>query len=303
MPQKLKSPVTKGHSDKNSAHKKRNRSKPSETAVFKKVSSLVNRSAKLDTILAVALEELLVLLEMDAGMFRVHAAPAEMSSKSVYRGFKKGVIAVFEACGDEDLDLPRDSSKWGSSALANALRKDKVQSFTLYPLRSEKRILGILGLACRKSKSINKAQAESLSAFLESIGIAITITQLREQSNKLSEDLIALQEVNKIISRGFNLEEIIQRIVIEGKRLAKTHQCHLFLLDDQRQCLVGSASTQTDSLDIRTVSIKISEVSLAITSLLERRVIAIDNIASDERSNQDQPLAGIRRRRLAPEMR
>ena len=87
----------------------------------------------------------------------------------------------------------------------------------------------------------------------EILGVAIVNSQLREQSNKLSEDLIALQEVNKIISQGFNLEDIIQRIVIEGKRLAKTSQCHLFLVDDQRQCLIGSASTQTENLDIRTV--------------------------------------------------
>jgi two-component system NtrC family sensor kinase len=154
----------------------------------------------------------------------------------------------------------------------------------MYPLMSGNRVLGSLSLASRTVKDSTDSQKEFIEALSEIIGVAIVNSQLREQANKLSEDLIALQEVNKIISQSFNLEDIIRRIVIEGKRLAKTSQCHLFLVNDQNQCLVGSASTQTENLDIRTVQIHLSEASIAVTALIERHVIAIEDIPKDERA-------------------
>jgi len=128
---------------------------------------------------------------------------------------------------------------------------------------------------------------ELVYALTEIIGVAAVNAHLREQSGKLSEDLVALEEVNKIISQSLNLEDIIQRIVVEGKRLVKASQCHLFLLDDRRECLVGSASTRTDDLDIRKVEIRLSETSTAVAALLERRVITVEEIPQDEGVNRD----------------
>jgi two-component system, NtrC family, sensor kinase len=265
--------------------------KTKEIEALKKVSSMVNRSLDLNTILVAALDEMIGSLGMDAGVFRLRAIP-ESAPKAVYQGFGKELAAVFDKPGDETASLlssmimmSGEASKWGAGPLADALRNSGMQFFATYPIQSGNRALGSLGLACKSPKSISAAQEEFVSALCEILGVAIVNTQLREQSSKFSEDLIALQELNKIISQSFNLEDIIQRIVVEGKRLAKTNQCHLFLHDDQSQCLVGSASTQTENLDIRTVKIQFSEASTAVTALVERRVIAIEDIARDEHAN------------------
>jgi two-component system, NtrC family, sensor kinase len=266
--------------------RKNAKTKPKEAETIRKISSMVNRSVELNVIFISALDEILASLGMDAGLFRIRSTP-EASSKAGYRGFKSETISILDACGDEIIELPHNVAKWGSSALSDALRKENLQFFFHYPIRSGNRTLGYLGLACRNAKPIGEAQAEYVHALSEILGVAITNAGLMEQSNKLSEDLIALQEVNKIISQGFNLDAIIQRIVIEGKRLAKTHQCHLFLLDDQYQWLVGSASTQTENLDIRSVKIRLSDASTAITALMERRVIAVEDISRNEHSNSE----------------
>jgi two-component system NtrC family sensor kinase len=266
--------------------RKHARGKLKETEALKKISSMVNRSLDLNTILVSALDELTSSLGMDACLFRI-CATQEASSKVVCRGFSRETVSILEAGSDESAGLSSDVSKWGAGPLTDALRKEGLQFFAIYPIRSGNRVLGSLGLSSMKFQDITEAQEEFINALSEILGVAIVNARLREQSNKLSEDLIALQEVNKIISQGFNLEDIIQRIVIEGKRLAKTNQCHLFLLDDQRQCLVGSASTQTENLDIRTVRIRLSEASTAITALVERRVIAIEDIPRDERASSE----------------
>ena len=224
--------------------RKHSKAKPKETEALKKISSMVNRSLELNVILNSALEEIIASLGMDAGMFRLRATP-EVSSKAAGRGFTRETAAILEESSEETSDLPSEVSKWSGSPLADALRKDGLSFFATYPIRSGNRVLGSLSLASHDSKSISELQEEFINALSEILGVAIVNSRLREQSHKLSEDLVALQEVNKIISQGFNLDDIIHRIVIEGKRLAKTSQCHLFLLDDQRQCLVGSASTQS----------------------------------------------------------
>jgi two-component system NtrC family sensor kinase len=271
--------------------RKQGKAKPLEMEVLKRISSMVNRSLDLSTVLASALDAIMNSAGMNAGMFRLQTRQ-EGSPNAVCRGFGKETAELLESNSDANLALQQmtamtagDISKWGDSPLAAALRREGLQYFASYPLRSGNRLLGSLSLASAIPRRVTAVQEEFIRALCEILGVAVVNAQFREQSNKLSEDLIALQELNKIISQSFNLEDIIRRIVIEGKRLAKTNQCHLFLQDDKRECLVGSASTQTDNLDIRTVKIPFSEASTAVTALQERRVIAVEDITRDERNN------------------
>jgi two-component system, NtrC family, sensor kinase len=269
------------------AVRKKSKNKSREAEALKKIASMVNRSLDLNSILSSSLEEILEFLGMAAGLFYLRVTPGALP-KTVYRGLSRSIISILEeGCADNDpqQQLPPmhlgETQQWDSGPIVEGLQKEGLQFSGPYTIRAGNRILGFLGLAGKDSNGVSVAQEEFLHALTEILGVAIVNAQLREQSNKLSDDLVALQEVNKIISQGFNLEDIIYRIVIEGKRLAKTSQCHLFKLDDKRQCLVGSASTQTEKLDIRTVSIQFSEASTAVTAIMEKRVIAVEDILRD----------------------
>ncbi len=63
----------------------------------------------------------------------------------------------------------------------------------------------------------------------------------------------------------------------------KTNQCHLFLVDDRQPRLLGAASTQTENFDIRQVEISLSDSSIAITALAEKRVIAVEEMPRGDR--------------------
>jgi two-component system, NtrC family, sensor kinase len=270
------------------------RMKQRELSLLRKISSMVNRSVDLSTVLASTLDELMALLGMEAGTFRIVTSDENLSPVAVYRGFSKDTVSVLEAgheqggqvrvrLSDEALVIDSTTSP---DALSEALRNQGLQYFALYPVRSGNRLLGTLGLASHRPKAINEAQEDLLQTLTEILGVAIVNVHLREQAGKLSEDLVALQEVNKIISQSFDLEDIIQRIVVEGRRLVKTNQCHLFLLDDRQPRLVGAASTQTERFEIRQVEIALTEKSIAITSLLEKRVIAVEEMPHGDRMGQ-----------------
>jgi two-component system, NtrC family, sensor kinase len=260
---------------------RQSRKKSGDASVLGRIASMVNRSmvnrsTELKDVMNAALEETIGHLGMDAGMVRLNAT-ADTSSQAVFRGFGPDCVTVLEKRDNDGIPSASDISAYHDMELSTAFTAEGFRSFASCPVRSGDRVLGCLVLASRKKKPADKTREEFISAAAELLGTACGNARLQEQSSKLSENLVALQQVNKIISQGFNLEDIIQRIVIEGKRLAKTNQCHLFLLDDQRQYLVGSASTQRDNLDIRTFKISFSEASTAVTALIERRVITVED--------------------------
>lgn len=275
------------------------RSKGRELAAIQKISSMVNRSLDLHTVLGFALDEIMNLLGMEAATFQLVETPEAAMPSVVYRGFSRETVSALEGMHEEgavpERGLTRnnpviveDVSKWSEhDKLAEALRREGMHFFALYPVRSGNRILGTLGIACRKPKPLTELQEDVIYALTEILGVAIVNVEMREQANKLSEDLVALQEVNKIISQKFDSEDIIRRIVIEGKRLVKTSHCHLFLLEESQQKLIGSASTQADNLDIHKVEINRAEPSVAITALIEKRVIAVEDIPREERSHHE----------------
>jgi GAF domain-containing protein len=119
---------------------------------------------------------------------------------------------LFDESGDESAwDHPAltgisgGPAKWGQGPFPDALRSSGMQFFASYPIRSGNHLLGHLALAGKSPKSVSEAQEEFVCALCEMIGVAVMTAQLRDQSNKLSEDLIALQELNKIISQSLNL--------------------------------------------------------------------------------------------------
>ncbi len=252
-----------------------------ETESLRKISSMANRSLKLNTILKSALDEILSCPGVDAGLLYIWPA-AESIPKTISRGFRKRTAAILKKKSAENAPLAKGISKWSAGELKDALRQDRLKHFAFYPIHSRNRVIGNLFLAGRNAKAGSEAFKEYICTITEILGAAVESSGIREQFDKLSEDLIALQEMNKIISQGFNLEDIIHRIVIEGKRLAKANQCHLFLLDDQRESLVGTASTQSENSDIRNLKIPLAESSTAVTALLEKRVIAVNDFPSDE---------------------
>jgi nitrogen-specific signal transduction histidine kinase len=271
-----------------------------ELALLRKISSMVNRSLDLPTILASSLEDVISILGVDAGTVRLIGHPGQNSAAGVYRGFGKETIVALEreprAPGDptpssERKAVVRDlSGADDGDALSRALRGEGMTFFVLYPVRGGNRILGSIGLASRKPKPLSARHEEFVSALAEILGVACENSSLREEAERLSEDLLTLQEVNKIISQSFDLKDIIRRIVVEGKRLVKTSDCHLFLLDDRLQRLVGSASTQTRDFDISAIELELSETAPTVRALMERRVIAMggpDHVGAESRDLLD----------------
>jgi two-component system NtrC family sensor kinase len=250
------------------------------------------REENLAAILAQALEQVLGLLRMKAGFLETLGADDDVSPAFVMRGFSPAAASVVrQLCRmpaeGQERAAPRAPLLYDASGknardsrAADLLRSEGLSFLALVPLVCGGQLVGALGLADRGRRTFSGERREFLDALAAVLAEAIAGARLRDTARKLSEDLTALQELNKIISQHIDLGEIIQRLVIEGRRLVKTEHCHFFLLDDRSRRLVGSASTQTGDPDIRTVEIDPSEDSVAHRAIREKRVIVVERLAS-----------------------
>jgi two-component system NtrC family sensor kinase len=256
-------------------------SRDRESASIRKITSMLNRSVDLGWIAETALEEVLALHSFDAGILRLFAVTEGVREIKAVSGLAYSVADLVSASDPAGIRaglVVNIAETPSSEPLSAALHQEGVHYMGILSLRSADAEMGKLCVACRQAPPETAIREDFVAAIAEVLAAASTNAGLRDKAGKLAEDFVALQEVNKIISRSFDLEEIIRRIVVEGKRLVKTSACHLFLVDDRRHLLVGSASTQ--SPDIRSVELELSEISAATKALSERRVIAVQHITA-----------------------
>jgi len=255
--------------------------------VFRTIAAQASGADDLNAALACALDEILKATAMQAGAIRVSPV-TDAPPAAVYNGFGGAFCGeldsgALEACaeaaplGGRALTLD-DLPEARGRAFRDALRGERCETLVFRPLRAAGRFLGVLALGGRDPGPGSNEQEDLLSALADVTGAAVVSIRVREQARKLSEDLVALREVVKIISQTLDQKDIVRRIVIEGRRLVKTQQCHLFLYDERRQALIGSASTQETGLKIQALEIRLDEDSAAMQAFQGRRVIAVEDI-------------------------
>jgi len=267
---------------------RRLRSRREEWAALKKIVNLAAGSTDPRAIAEAIADEALRECAMDAAALQLRSGAD--TPLSVFRGFGTELVEALEAWQVEPGALPpedrmfsiEDLPRFGGGGLQAALSAEGFRVFAFRPLVLDGRTAGTFALANRRPVRIGRSRAAFQAALLEILGISWTGAGLREQAHKLSDDLIAVHEVNKIISQSLDHQDIIRRIVIEGRRLVKTRHCHLFLLDDRQNRLVGSASTLEAGINIREVTIGLAEDSNAVRALIEKRVIHADDMSALE---------------------
>jgi len=265
--------------------------------ILKRISSLLQERQPASATLESALENLLALSGTEAGLLTLLPSVNSPEPLTVRRGLPEDLVTLFAAPHqtnstlyealekDQRLSFDDVLRSETSGNFAEIFRREELHFFVLYPVRSVDRLSGALGLASQRSEPIVETQEEYLQTALQVLGVIFSNLQLHKQAGKLSDDVVALQEMNKIISQSLNLDQIVHRIVAEGKRQLKTSQCHLLLVDERNQGLAGAATTES-GLDVHRLDIKFSEPSLATAALAARRVLAVEDVAADERTNR-----------------
>ncbi len=167
------------------------RFKQRELSVLRNISSMVNRAVDLTAVVGSALDDVMGLLGMEAGTFRIVSNDDNMSPTAVYRGFSKDTVSALEIDQEQGgpvrqqladnraVVLDGSPNPSCSERIAEALRSEGLRFFALYPVRSGNRLLGTLGLASRKPKTLGDVEEDLILTLTEILGVAIVNVHLQ----------------------------------------------------------------------------------------------------------------------------
>jgi len=263
-----------------------------ERRILRTIAEMSSQGKELRGVFDSALDGILEHLGMHAGCFLISGGADTAFHLAAQRGFGGPALAALEEApgaglSQQDspctLDCPQ-SAAGPFAALQAAMAGDGWRQLILAPIRAGGRLLGLLYLAHAGRKTLTAEELGFLDTVRAGCAGAIVAHDLKEQARKLSEDMVALQEMNKIITQRTELDDIVRGVVNEGKRLVKTRHCHLFLSDERSPRLRCSATTQTDEFDVQQLEFDLSDESPPATAARERCTVAVPRFTHQEPS-------------------
>ncbi|MFQ6079806.1 MAG: MEDS domain-containing protein, partial [Thermodesulfobacteriota bacterium] len=141
-------------------------------------------------------------------------------------------------------DLPSEAS-----ALREDLQSQEVESLIQVPMICGESVVGFLGF---DSQRWEKTWTEDIIALLRIVGDIFTNALERrragEEIRQNSEDLTLIITLNNAVNRGDSLQEVIQVLARETKRIFSSHGATVYLLSEDRKHLVMQNLTLTPAM-------------------------------------------------------
>jgi PAS domain S-box-containing protein len=179
-----------------------------ELMALNAIATTMSRPLDLDRILNVTLDEVLEVVEMDAGWIQLLDEDEDGGSLSlvVHRGFSQemareirtvrlgeGLTGKVAQLGrpivvDKVSEDPRLSMETG--------RREALHAFGAVPIKSRDKVLGVLGVFSRRPRQLSSQEVQLLTAIGHHIGMAIENVRLAEEASEME----ILQELNRLRS-------------------------------------------------------------------------------------------------------
>ncbi|MGE5263455.1 MAG: GAF domain-containing protein, partial [Acidobacteriota bacterium] len=236
-----------------------------ELAALNTIASVVSRSLDLSEILTAALEKTLDAVGMEfGGAYRLEESEdgngAEMTPRRflnplVYRGLSEAFVShagqwslepsstqvALESGQPFVWRVEEASPKFG---MMNALIEEGIQQVVTVPLLAQSRLVGALYLATGKARSLAPEQLSLLSAIGQQVGLAVDNARLykaeqdrRAEAERRRQVAEGLREMLAILNSMLPLDEVLEHIVSQGRRLLQSDAAALFRLDRESQIL------------------------------------------------------------------
>lgn len=176
-------------------------------ASLNSVAAVINQSLDLDTLLSGAVDKMMELTGIDATSICLIEPETGRTSMAYARGFSKEHLTWLELESSKGKSQPKSIQNeeplfiqdtqtfpFPSEKYGRMIVKEGIRSSVEVPLRSLKRIVGIMGVASRIPRAFGTDDLDLLTAMGHQLGVAIENAMLREQTIK-AERLAAVGRV------------------------------------------------------------------------------------------------------------
>jgi len=163
-----------------------------------RISAAVSASWDLDTILEVALDNVLSIINGAAGgiwlldeetqtlYYRVHRGVSAETAKKIRLRLGEGIVGRVAQTGKSV--LLEDISADPHVASPELVRKEKLRAFVSVPLRSKEAVLGVINVVSHTPRRFTKNDEHLLQSIGDQVGVAIEHARASREIAKLEEE-------------------------------------------------------------------------------------------------------------------
>lgn len=262
-------------------------------AAMNQILTAVSQSLDLDHILQVALNQLLEVMDLKAGMVALLDRDTQELSAVANRGIPLELAQHAKRIKLADALLEQEVVRSGKPVVVENLINDPrvmdvakragFQSLVCMPLKSKGVVEGLLGMASREMRKFSQSDIDLLMATGSQIAMAIENARLFAETRQQSERLRILNEVGISLTAEHSLEGVLQKIVDLSRELVGARYGALALLEGDGR--IGRFITSGLSAEERErIGTLPKGLGLLRTLWIEGKPLHVSDIAKDPRS-------------------
>lgn len=172
-----------------------------------------------EQVLETGLDNVLRVMDADAGLICIVDAEREEHTARCHRGFSEEVVRNIQRAKLRDDPIASQVVRTGRPVImervmddprvAEAARRNGVKSAISAPLKSEGAVNGVLVVASRKERHFTPADEEFLLAIGGQLGMAVRNAALFEQAERRNHELAALVTAGKAVASSLDLDDVL----------------------------------------------------------------------------------------------
>jgi putative nucleotidyltransferase with HDIG domain len=269
-------------------HERRERERELEAIVS--VSSTLRTTKTLDEMLSKLLDQVLTLVEAEAGSIWLYDPASDLIELKIQRGWKDEYVGSSFKLGE---GIPGLVVKLGKAIIAHEFRNDphvpeenrdqipKGIGGACVPLHAEENIVGVIFINVRLPREITSGEIRILNTLAEIGGNSIHRMFLHEQTIKQLERLAALRSIDLAISSVFDLQITLKILINEVIKQLEVDAASVLLIQSTSGKLEYVAGQGFYTSNIEATSLRIGEGN-AGKAILDRRIVQVTDL---KRSN------------------
>jgi signal transduction histidine kinase/GAF domain-containing protein len=225
------------------------RKRSSQLNALNAVIAAVGGSLDLSTVLREALDKVMDMMEVEAGMVLLVNEQGELIP-AIYRGLPREIaemppMKVGEGLSGKVVQSGEPMVVDDVSALEAMIAGTRGEGFKAWlsvPLTAKDWVLGTLDISTRKERPFTSQDVQLLSSIGSQFGVAIENAGLYEETRRRVKELAFLNEASRTMTSSLDLEQILTTVMEETALVLKTEAGSVLLLDEESSELVFQAA-------------------------------------------------------------
>lgn len=276
------------------------RERERELEAIVSVSSTLRTTKTLDEMLSKLLDQVLTLVEAEAGSIWLYDPASDLIELKIQRGWNDEYVGSSFKLGE---GIPGLVVKLGKAIIAHEFRNDphvpeenrdqipKGIGGACVPLHAEENIVGVIFINVRLPRELTPGEIRILNTLAEIGGISIHRMFLHERTSKQLERLASLRSIDLAISSVFDLQITLKILINEVIKQLEVDAASVLLVQSASGRLEYVAGQGFYTPNIETTSLRIGEGN-AGKAVLERRIVQVTDLKrSDGKFMRAQLLA------------